>query len=243
MLERHDSVTVLPSYLVDFSRLEREEIPDRENLERIYERDADRTWVEKEDPEKEKRSVVRRKVMVDNMKMCAYTVGQYHQGLGFIGAFASLFLGQIDTVRLCLALHSSTDFCNGYFRNSAEKFLSDARVFFDILRSRDPILAKHLDDNGVGYGCIQGWLVKPFVGLCIHLLTFEALLGNDDDDFPGYWELVFTNNIQFAYKFVLSFCSELNFRKELLAAKNTSELMTILRVEDEGKVWIFPKVA
>ena len=84
---------------IDFSRLERE--PVEEKFCRIFDRDADRTWVPKDDESTDRRSKIRRDVHCNNLKMMSYVIKDYHQGLGYLCAFASLFLGQEDTVRLC----------------------------------------------------------------------------------------------------------------------------------------------
>ena len=197
-------------------------------LVRIFQRDADRTWVPKDDPEVQKRTAVRQKVHCDNLKMTSYTLGDYHQGLGYIAAFASLFLSQADTVRLCIALHKSEAHSKGYFQSEAEKFLSDGRVFMELMKKLDKPLADHLESKGV---VPQMWSVKYFIGLCVHLLPFEAVF--------DYWDNVFEHGHVFVYKFLAAFLAY--FRDQLMAATATSGLMTIMRVEDPHADWKFPQ--
>lgn len=211
---------------VDFSRLQKQ--PVREALVRIFQRDADRTWVPKDEPELQKRTAVRQQIHVDNLKMTSYVIDDYHQGLGYIAAFSSMFLSQPDTVRLCIALHKSPEHSKGYFQSEAEKFLSDSRVFMELVEKMDKPLHDHLVSKGV---VPQMWAVKYFVGLCVHLLPFEAVF--------DYWELVFEHGHVFVFKFLYAFLQY--FRDQIMAATSTSGLMTIMRVEDPHADWKFPQ--
>jgi hypothetical protein len=74
------------------------------------------------------------------------------------------------------------------------------------------------------------FVVKYFVGLCLHVLPFASLF--------EFYEHYFTEGNEYLFKFALKYVEA--FEAELMAAKNTSNVMTILRAEDERADWKLP---
>jgi hypothetical protein len=74
------------------------------------------------------------------------------------------------------------------------------------------------------------FVVKYFVGLCLHVLPFSALL--------EFYEHYLSQGNEYLFKFAVRYLE--TFEAELIAAKTTSDMMTILRAEDERADWKLP---
>lgn len=206
----------------DFKRLEAER--GTEDAIRIFSRDAERTWVPKDDAVTQARTLVRQKAHISNLEMIWFETRDYHQGLGYIAAFLSLFLEREDIVRIGVNLHRSPKHSMGYFKGEPQAFVRDARVMMMLLEKQFPAVHAHLQKNGA---VPEMFCVKWFVGLCVHVLPFRELV--------QYWDMYFTHGTHFVFKFALSYIKR--FEKDILAAKSTSELMTILRCEEPAADW------
>lgn len=210
---------------VDLAKL-REEKVSEEHM-RIFQRDADRTFVPKDDPQVDKRTKVRQDAHVENLRQIVGEVKDYHQGLGYVAAFLSLFLGSEDVVKLALILHRSPKYSAGYFMGAPQAFVADAKVLYKILQKKNPGLHQHLISKGV---LPEMFASKWFVGLCLHVLPFECLL--------EFYENFLTHGAEYIFKFAIQYMSE--FESVLMEAKSTSSIMTILRAEDEKADWKLP---
>ena len=194
---------------------------------RIFRRDAERTFVPKDDKTVEIRTKARQDTHVENLRLIVAEVNDYHQGLGYIVAFLSLFLDPEEVVHIALFLHRSKRHSAGYFMGAPQRFVADAKVFYKILEKRNPSLHKHLNSKGV---LPEMFVVKYFVGLCLHVLPFCALL--------EFYEHYLSQGNEYLFKFALSYLE--TFESELMAAKTTSDIMTILRAEDDKADWKLP---
>lgn len=143
-------------------------------------------------------------------------LGDYHQGLGFVVSFLLLVLPPVDVLRLCVGLHRA--YLRGYFKAAPTAYVRDARVFQKILDQRDPQLGAHLKQMA----CAEAYASKWFVGLNVHVLTFEALF--------LFLEELLARGEEFLFMFALSLVE--NCRDELLAANNPADVLEILRLED-----------
>ena len=209
----------------DFEKLREETVSD-ENL-RIFRRDAERTFVPKDDEDVEKRTKERQDRHVDILKLIVAEVKDYHQGLGYIAAFLGLFLDPEEVVKIALTLHRNPEYSTGYFMGAPQRFVADAKVFYKILEKKHPGLFKHLNSKGV---LPEMFASKYFVGLCLHILPFSALF--------EFYEHFFTQGNEYLFKFALKYVE--TFEAELMAAKTTSTIMTVLRAEDEKADWKLP---
>ena len=199
-----------------------------ENM-RIFRRDAERTFVPKDDPVIEVRTKRRQDIHVENLRLIVAEVKDYHQGLGYIVAFLSLFLETDHVVKIALALSRSKKHSAGYFMGAPQRFVADAKVFYKILEKRNPSLHGHLCSKGV---IPEMFAVKYFVGLGLHVLPFSALF--------EFYEHYLTHGNEYLFKFAVKYLE--TFESELMNAKSTSAIMTILRAEDERADWKLPPV-
>ena len=210
---------------VDFDKLRSEKVSD-EHM-RIFRRDAERTYVPKDDPEVDKRTRGRQDKHVENLKLIVAEVKDYHQGLGYVAAFLGLFLETEDVVKVALCLHRSSKYSAGYFMGAPQAFVADAKVMYKILEKQKPDLHKHLLSKGV---LPEMFASKWFVGLCLHVLPFECLF--------EFYENFLTHGAEYIFKFAIQYMSV--FESLLMEAKTTSAIMTILRAEDERADWKLP---
>jgi len=210
---------------VDFDMLRAEKVSE-EHI-RIFRRDAERTYVPKDDPEVDKRTKARQDKHVENLKLIVSEVKDYHQGLGYVAAFLGLLLDSEEVVKVALYLHRSTKYSAGYFMGAPQAFVADAKVMYKILEKQRPDLHKHLLSKGV---LPEMFASKWFVGLCLHVLPFECLF--------EFYENFLTHGAEYIFKFAIRYMSE--FESVLMEAKTTSAIMTILRAEDEKADWKLP---
>ena len=209
----------------DFDKLRATKVSE-ENM-RIFRRDAERTYVPKDDDEIEKRTKARQDTHVENLRLIVAEVQDYHQGLGYIAAFLGLFLDTEDVVKIALTLHRGPKYSAGYFMGAPQRFVADGKVFYKILEKKHPGMFKHLSSKGV---LPEMFVVKYFVGLCLHVLPFCALF--------EFYEHYLTHGNEYLFKFAVKYLEI--FESELMAASSTSTVMTILRAEDEKADWKLP---
>ena len=195
-----------------------------EEFLRIFLRDAERTYVPKHDKNAQERTKQRHDKHVEILRIAVAEIKDYHQGLGYIAAFLGLFLQTEDAAKLLLALHRNEKYSKGYFSATPQRFVADGKVLNRILLQHLPKLHAHLASKGV---LPEMFATKWFVGLGLHVLPFEALF--------AFYEAFLTHGRQFIFKFGISYFR--TFEAELLACKDTSTLMTILRAEDPKCDW------
>ena len=195
-----------------------------EEFLRIFLRDAERTYVPKDEKEAQERTLKRHAAHTAILKTAVAVINDYHQGLGYIAAFLGLFLDQLSASRIILALHTNSKYSQGYFSATPQRFVADARVLNKLLSSRKPALHAHLASKGV---LPEMYATKWFVGLCLHVLPFGALF--------EFYEAFLTQGNEFLFKFGLAYFD--TFEKELMNAKDTHSIMTILRAEDPKCDW------
>lgn len=194
---------------------------------RIFQRDAERTFISKDESEVQRRTAKRQEKQVELLKLVYSQVQEYHQGMGFLVAFLQLFLEANDVVRVVLALHQSDRHSAGYFRSEPQAFVRDARVLRRLTEERLPRLASHLASLGA---VPEMYSVKWFIGLAVHFLPLSDLL--------DYWEGFFQYGFEWVLAFGLEFFQE--FQSELLQETSTAGVMTILRMEDPRAEWRYP---
>ncbi|OEH74185.1 TBC domain-containing protein [Cyclospora cayetanensis] len=176
-----------------------------EAAKRIFALDAERTF----------KSPECRGKLVEVLSSLWPELGDYHQGLGFVVSFLLLVLPPTDVLRVCIGLHR--EYMPGYFKAAPVAYVRDARVFQKMLNKREPEVGAHLED----LACAEAYASKWFVGLNVHVLTFEAL-------FVFLEGLLETGD---RYLFQFAFALIANCKEELLNAKNAADVLEILRLD------------
>lgn len=198
-----------------------------ERFHRILARDADRTFIPKDDPAVASRTKKRQQVHITNLLTVISEVQDYHQGMGYIGAFLALFLDQVTVASILLQLHRSDRHSKGYFLSEPQAFVRDARVLNELVKKHIPPVG----DNLTKWGAVpEMYTSKWMVGLGVHFLPFEFLF--------DYMELYFRFGSEFLFRFGLSYYRY--FKEEIATAPGTSQLMLYLRAEDSHSEWNLP---
>jgi len=195
-----------------------------EQFLRIFLKDAERTYVPKSDPEQQARTLKRHEAHVHILRTVVSEVNDYHQGMGYIAAFLGLFLAPGQVCRFMLAMHRDPKYAKGYFSATPQRFVADAHVLNRILAIRRPALHAHFSKHGV---LPEMYATKWFVGLGLHVLPYSALF--------DFYELYLEHGHSYLFRFAVAYVEA--FEKDLLSAKDTSGIMTILRAEDPKCDW------
>lgn len=194
---------------------------------RIIKRDAERTYAvpEKGNVDAKERSEARKGVFSDVLGKLCLVFGDYHQGLGYLCGFYSLFLDSEELLSLLYGLHETT--LAGYFKAEPAKYVADIRVMNALYQKHNPSLSKHLSSLGVLPELFAG---KWFIGSCVHVMDYKNLL--------RFHRAYFAGGFPYAVKFYAAFLD--HFSATLLTKKSTSDILTILRVEDPKCDFRFP---
>lgn len=173
--------------------------------QRIFALDAERTF---KTPEF-------RQQLVEVLSSLWPELGDYHQGLGFVVSFLLLVLPPTDALRVCVGLHRL--YLPGYFKAAPVAYVRDARVLQKMMDLRVPDVGQHLKE----LACAEAYSSKWFVGLNVHVLTFEALF--------EFIEALLANGDAFLFQFALALVD--NCKEDLLAASNAADALEILRLD------------
>jgi len=142
----------------------------------------------------------------------------YHQGLGYVTSFLMLTLEPDIVIHMIQKLNYDEKYLHGYWRHETVAFATDAYVFDEILQDFFPKVRAHLQKvNIFPETCYQKW----FVGLCIHVLPFDALF--------KFFEAFFENGYIYLFKFGLSFMQHMH--DLILATSDISQLYSLLRLD------------
>lgn len=182
---------------------------DKEIL-RIIELDAVRTFSSEEN----------RKQLIKVLQSIYPITKDYHQGVSFISSFLLLFLKPEDVMKIVIGLHKY--YLQGYFKAMPKAYVRDSRVFLQVLKHFHIPLFNHLKDLITPEAFVSKW----FIGLNVHVLTFEALL--------LFFENLLKQGEQFLFKYSISLCKTLE--NEILKTKDVSRILALLRLDQK----IFP---
>jgi len=129
---------------------------------RIIKCDAERTF----------KSEANREKLCSCLAYLGDCFGDYHQGLSYVTSFLLLTLPEEEVITILLYLNEDQKYVPGYWRAEAIAFATDAHVFESLLRERYSKVAEHLSTH-----CIlpETFCQKWFIGLCVHVLSFDAL--------------------------------------------------------------------
>eukprot|EP00922_Rhytidocystis_sp_ex-Travisia-forbesii_P019192 GHVS01028445.1.p1 GENE.GHVS01028445.1~~GHVS01028445.1.p1 ORF type:complete len:357 (+),score=80.09 GHVS01028445.1:114-1184(+) len=172
---------------------------------RIFRLDAERTF----------KSLHHRGQMVAVLRTLWHEMQDYHQGLGFIVAYLLLYLPPQEVVNICVTLHRH--YLPGYFKAAAAAYVRDAKVFWKLVEKFFPHVAKHLENTAPPEAFCSKW----FVGLCVHVLPFEALM--------LFLEQFFANGVDFLMQFGLALIK--NCEGDIMATNQVSRILAILRLD------------
>ena len=135
---------------------------DDEAAFRIFLRDAERTFQDEG----------HRQAFMDLLKRVWPENRDYHQGLGYVCSLLMLVFDSATTQAMLLQLTRAPKYTPGYWRAAPEPYVRDAMVYARLLQEREPKVAKLLHA-----ACIvpEAYASKWFIGLCVHVLPFQAL--------------------------------------------------------------------
>lgn len=177
---------------------------------RIFLRDAERTFQDEG----------HRVQMMDLLKRVWPEHRDYHQGLGYVTSLLMLFFDGETIVRILLRIARDERYTPGYWKAAPEAYVRDAMVYSRLVEERIPEVATVLQN-----ACIvpEAYASKWFIGLCVHVLPFEALL--------HYVEGFLRDGHIFLFKFALSLLEAL--KPKLLECKPTDVniILEMLRLD------------
>eukprot|EP00922_Rhytidocystis_sp_ex-Travisia-forbesii_P012350 GHVS01018622.1.p1 GENE.GHVS01018622.1~~GHVS01018622.1.p1 ORF type:complete len:358 (+),score=69.37 GHVS01018622.1:62-1135(+) len=172
---------------------------------RIFRLDAERTFS----------SQHHRAQMIAVLRTLWHEMQDYHQGLGFIVAYLLLYLPPQEVVNICVTLHRH--YVPGYYKSAAVAYVRDAKVFWKLVRKFFPHVSAHLENTAPPEAFCSKW----FVGLCVHVLPFRALM--------LFLEEFFSNGVEFLMKFGLALIE--NCQGDIMATNQVSRILAILRLD------------
>jgi len=154
---------------------------DDEGALRIFEKDADRTFVD-----------ATHKQLYINLLMRVWPENRdYNQGLGYTCSLLMLLFDEDTIVRLLTAFTRSDKYTPGYWRAAPDAYVRDAKVYGRLLQEREP------DTAALLMVCVpESYASKWFNGLCLHVLPYEALF--------AYIEQFILEGHVFLFKFALA---------------------------------------
>ncbi|KAL8274238.1 hypothetical protein Esti_001827 [Eimeria stiedai] len=173
--------------------------------QRIFKLDAERTF----------KSQQFRQQLIEVLASLWPELEDYHQGLGFVASFFLLVLPPTDALRVCVGLHRQ--YLQGYFKAAPVAYVRDARVLQKMMDQRVPEVGRHLKE----LTCAEAYSSKWFVGLNVHVLTFEALF--------EFMEALLEMGDSFLFQYALALVE--NCKEDLLASSNAADVLEILRLD------------
>lgn len=177
-----------------------------EGARRIFALDAERTF----------KCAQHRQQMVTVLESLWPELQDYHQGLGFLVAFLLLFLSPEDVSKIVVALHRH--YVPGYFKAAPAAYVRDAKVYQRLVQKFFPDVATRVGD----LTCPEAYVSKWFIGMNVHVLTFEAMM--------LFLESLFEKKETFLFQYALALVK--NVESDLMATKDVSRILAILRLDD-----------
>eukprot|EP01113_Clastostelium_recurvatum_P039143 TRINITY_DN5945_c0_g1_i2.p1 TRINITY_DN5945_c0_g1~~TRINITY_DN5945_c0_g1_i2.p1 ORF type:complete len:341 (-),score=82.07 TRINITY_DN5945_c0_g1_i2:90-1112(-) len=178
------------------------------DLARIFVADAERTFRNEEN----------RQRMIRMLNQVSVNFGGYHQGLGFVASFLLLFFEERVVIAMLTELNKNPKYIPGYWQEPAVPFARDAYVFHELMASHCVVVKAHFEKMGL---VPNMYATKWLVGLCVHVLPFEALF--------RFLELFFTDGYKYLMGFALELASQL--QPKLLATNNISIVLDLLKLD------------
>lgn len=171
---------------------------------RIFKLDADRTFKGEE----------HRATMISVLQTVWGELRDYHQGVGFVAAFFLLLLPEIDVTKIILGLHRH--YVPGYFKAAPAAYVRDARVFGKIMLKKNPKVGQHISSLVAPEAYASKW----FIGMNVHVLTFDALM--------TFFEALFEKGPEYLFHFGLAL---VNNREADFLSSDVSKALAVLRLD------------
>ncbi|SOV13871.1 GTPase-activating protein, putative [Plasmodium sp. DRC-Itaito] len=198
---------IMLSYIKEDINVEiKEDCNDKEIL-RIIKLDAERTFNKEEN----------RKLLIQVLQSIYPITNDYHQGISFISSFLLLFLEPKDVVKIITGLHKY--YLPGYFKAMPKAYVRDSRVFLSILNIFHPKLYEHIKNLITPEAFVSKW----FIGLNVHVLTFESLM--------LFFENLLKEGEIFLFKYSIALCKTLE--QEIINTSDVSKLLALLRLDQK----------
>jgi hypothetical protein len=99
--------------------------------------------------------------------------GDYHQGMGYLTGFLLLLVPPSDVTKILHKIGTDAKYTPGYWKGQPEAFVRDAMVYMALVKTRFPKVAEHLTQASL---VAEAYAQKWFVGLCVHVMPFTALV-------------------------------------------------------------------
>eukprot|EP00761_Pharyngomonas_kirbyi_P014133 gb/GECH01014163.1/.p1 GENE.gb/GECH01014163.1/~~gb/GECH01014163.1/.p1 ORF type:complete len:366 (+),score=124.89 gb/GECH01014163.1/:1-1098(+) len=178
-----------------------------EQPDRIFIRDAERTFLTEEN----------RNSTVNMLVTLNHQLGDYHQALCYVASFMRLTLDKDSVVKIILKLAHDSKYIPQVWKGESVAASIDSYVFFELLKERLPKLAEHIGSMTPPNTYHQKW----FIGLGVNVLPFKTLY------------VFFDRFLEEGYPFLFRFFLSLTQRLEdaILAAKDHESLLALLRLD------------
>jgi hypothetical protein len=203
-----------PELISDLAPVDREQYEkDQAELpppDRIFIHDAERTFI----------STRNRQKLMRILNLLSKKFEDYHQGLSYVTSFLLLTLDEPDAVNLLQHLNDNEKYVKGYWKAQSIASATDAYVFDKLMKRYFPDVHAHLAKNAI---LPDTYCQKWFVGLCVHVLPFEALF--------NFYEHFFRHGHVFLLRFALSLIKHMS--DQILKTNDTSKLYAYLRLDDK----------
>ncbi|KYN98326.1 GTPase-activating protein, putative [Plasmodium reichenowi] len=198
---------IMLSYIKEDIDVEiKEDCNDKEIL-RIIKLDAERTFNKEEN----------RSLLIQVLQSIYPITNDYHQGISFISSFLLLFLEPKEVVKIITGLHKY--YLPGYFKAMPKAYVRDSRVFLSILNIFHPKLYEHIKNLITPEAFVSKW----FIGLNVHVLTFESLM--------LFFENLLKEGEIFLFKYSIALCRTLE--QEIINTSDVSKLLALLRLDQK----------
>jgi hypothetical protein len=176
--------------------------------ESILWRDAERTF--KTEPFREQ--------MIKVLELVAD--GDYHQGMGYLTGFLLLLVPPGDVSKMLHRIGTDDKYTPGYWKGQPEAFVRDAQVYMELVKSRFPAVAAHLEKASL---VPEAYAQKWFVGLCVHTMPFATLV--------KVFEAFLSEGYMFLFKLSLAIVEALQERIVAINTGEVNKLFELLRLD------------
>jgi hypothetical protein len=187
-----------------------EPCPIDEATERIFLRDAERTFAD----------AGHRERMMSLLARVWPATKDYHQGLGYITSLLVLVFDDETCERILLRVCREPKYTPGYWHAAPEAYVRDAMVYARLVGEREPEVASLLQQ-----ACVvpEAYASKWFIGLCVHVLPFRAL-------FP-FVEAFLEHGHLFLFQFALALVSRVKDRLLTFRPTDVNLILEVLRLD------------
>jgi len=144
----------------------------------------------------------------------------YHQGLGYVTSLLMLFFDDDTVCAMLLCISREPRYTPGYWHAVPEAYVRDAMVYARLVETRYPEVAALLSQ-----ACVvpEAYASKWFIGLCVHVLPFQALL--------PFVEGFFRDGYPFLFRFSLALVGAIAPRLKPLKFTDVNLILEMMRLD------------